>query len=132
MENCFQDLITGMQHIGIPTNNMEGTIAFYEMFGFRTAFETENEKTKGKVAFLKLGDIIIEAYESEQVAGKSGALDHIALNVTDIEKVFCLAKENKCHMLDDEIQFLPFWSKGVRFFTITGPNQEKVEFSQYL
>ena len=35
-------------------------------------------------------------------------------------------------MLDKEVQFLPFWEKGVRFFTILGPNGEKVEFSQML
>ncbi len=28
--------------------------------------------------------------------------------------------------------FLPFWENGVKFFTIEGPNKEKVEFSQYL
>ena len=32
----------------------------------------------------------------------------------------------------DEVHFLPFWKNGVRFFTIEGPNKEKVEFSQYL
>ncbi len=32
----------------------------------------------------------------------------------------------------DEVHFLPFWENGVRFFTIEGPNKEKVEFSQYL
>ena len=31
-----------------------------------------------------------------------------------------------------EIHFLPFWDNGVHFFTIEGPNKEKVEFSQYL
>lgn len=35
-------------------------------------------------------------------------------------------------MLDAEIQFLPFWENGVRFFTIVGSNKEKIEFSQYL
>ena len=32
----------------------------------------------------------------------------------------------------DTIHFLPFWENGVKFFTIEGPNKEKVEFSQYL
>ena len=32
----------------------------------------------------------------------------------------------------DTIHFLPFWDNGVRFFTIEGPNKEKIEFSQYL
>ena len=62
----------------------------------------------------------------------SGALDHIALNVTDIDKVFQMAQEEGFSMLDTKIQFLPFWEHGVKFFTVLGPNKEKVEFSQYL
>lgn len=132
MANNFRQLITGLQHIGLPTNHIEKTIAFYETLGFQTAYQTVNEKAGEKVAFLRLGDVVIETYENKQAALSNGAWDHVALNVTDIEEVFRLAKENGFPMLDTEIQFLPFWDNGVRFFTIAGPNQEKVEFSQYL
>ena len=27
---------------------------------------------------------------------------------------------------------LPFWENGVKYFTILGPNREKLEFNQYL
>ena len=43
-----------------------------------------------------------------------------------------MAKEKGFCILDEEIQFLPFWENGVKFFTLTGPNKEKIEFSQYL
>lgn len=33
---------------------------------------------------------------------------------------------------DHEIQFLPFWTKGVRFFMVKGPNRETIEFCQKL
>ena len=132
MENNFKQHITGLQHIGLPTNDIESTIAFYEALGFQVAFQTVNEKAGEKVAFLRLGDITIETYENKQAALVNGAWDHVALNVTDIEAVFQAAKEKGLHILDTEIQFLPFWEHGVKFFTITGPNQEKVEFSQYL
>ena len=91
-----------------------------------------NEAAGEKVAFLRLGDITIETYENGQAAFSNGALDHVALNVTDIEEVFQTAKEKGFCTLDAEIQFLPFWENGVRFFTIVGPNKEKIEFSQYL
>ena len=132
MENNFQKWITGLQHIGIPTNDLEATIAFYETLGFHTAFRTVNEAAGEKVAFLRLGDITIETYENVQAVLANGALDHVALNVTDIEEVFQTAKEKGFCTLDAEIQFLPFWENGVRFFTIVGPNKEKIEFSQYL
>ncbi len=131
MENNFKQLITGLQHIGLPTNDMAATITFYETLGFRTVYQTVNEKADEKVAFLRLGDLTIEAYENKQAALVHGAWDHIALNVTDIEAAFRLAKENKLD-ISEEIQFLPFWDNGVKFFIVIGPNKEKVEFNQYL
>lgn len=56
-------------------------------------------------------------------------LQHIGL---DIEAAFSEAKKNDFTLLDNEVNELPFWDNGVRFFTILGPNNEKVEFSQYL
>ncbi len=132
MENNFDKYITGLQHIGIPTNDLEETIAFYETLGFQIAFQTVNEPADERVAFLKMGDVTIETYENKQAALSNGALDHIALNVTDIEAVFEVAKEKGLCILDTEIQFLPFWENGVKFFTVVGPNKEKVEFNQYL
>ena len=34
----------GIQHIGIPTNDLEKTIAFYQRLGFIIAHQTINEK----------------------------------------------------------------------------------------
>lgn len=132
MENNFAQYITGVQHVGIPTNDIEETVKFYEQLGFEMAYETVNEKANEKVAFLKAGNLIIEAYENKQAVGINGAIDHVALNVTDIEAVFHQVKDAGYQMIDKEIQFLPFWENGVKFFTIVGPNKEKVEFSQYL
>ena len=35
-------------------------------------------------------------------------------------------------MYQAEIQFLPFWERGVRFFILRGPNEERVELIQQL
>lgn len=37
----------------------------------------------------------------------------------------------KCKM-QEEIKFLLFWECGVRYFTILGPNGERVEYNQRL
>ena len=131
MEKDFKKYITGLQHIGIPTNDIEKTKDFYGLLGFQVAFQTVNQKANEKVAFLKLDHMVIETYENKHAALENGALDHIALNVTDIEAVYELVTKKGFSILEKEIQFLPFWERGVRFFTITGPNQEKVELSQY-
>lgn len=132
MENDFKTYITGLQHIGIPTNDIEKTNDFYELLGFQVVFENVNQKADEKVSFLKLDHAVIETYENKHAVLENGALAHIALNVTDIEEVYKLATEKGFSISEKGIQFLPFWERGVRFFTITGPNKEKVEFSQYL
>lgn len=128
----LQKLATGIQHIGIPTNDIEKTITFYTRLGFETVLRTKNEATNGPVAFLRLKNLTIETYESHTAANRAGAVDHIALNVTDIDEAFRAVKEGGYSLLDSQVQFLPFWENGVKFFTIEGPNAEKIEFIQML
>ena len=108
---------------------IEKTIAFYESLGFTVALRTAIPEG-GKVAFLQLGNVMIETYESDDVSGKPGAIDHLALKARDIEAAFKAVKALGYEMVNDEIEFLPFWESGVRFFTFYGPNREKIEFSQ--
>lgn len=37
----LEGLITGLQHIGIPTSDIEDTCRFYEQFGFRTDWASD-------------------------------------------------------------------------------------------
>ena len=97
----LKDQMNGVQHVGVPTNDIETTIKFYEALGFKIALE-------------------------------SGAIDHVAIDVKDVEKVHELVTAAGLNTTNDEVHFLPFWENGVKFFTIEGPNKEKVEFSQYL
>ena len=128
----LQTYTTGIQHIGIPTNDIEKTIEFYKNLGFEIALRTINEEAGEKVAFLKLKTLVIETYVIKQAKLTNGAIDHVAINVKDIEEVYHYIEEKEINTTNDEIHFLPFWENGVRFFTIEGPNKEKVEFSQYL
>lgn len=126
----MKDYATGIQHIGIPTKDMDATKKFYEDLGFEAAFETVNDEAR--VCFLKMYNLVMEVYESEDAAGKIGAIEHVAIDVTDIEQVYKEICDKNMNTLQDEIHFLPFWDNGVRFFTIKGPNEEKIEFSQFL
>lgn len=131
MENKFQKLVLGLQHIGLPTNDIEKTKAFYQTLGFQCVYETVIEATNEKVAFLRLGNVTVETYENGNAAMAHGAWDHVALDVTDIEAAFEAVREAELPIFE-EIQFLPFWENGVKYFIVLGPNGEKVEFNQYL
>lgn len=126
----LKERITGLQHIGLPTNDMKATIAFYEKLGFEIA--TRHVNNGEDVVFLVLGNVCVETYENGQAVGIHGAIDHICLDVDDIEKAWDDAKAAGLNFIDTEIQALPFWKNGVRFFNVLGPNGEKVEFGQIL
>ena len=122
----FKENVTGIQHLGIPTEDIKKTVDFYHGLGFETIWSNET------VAFLQLGTLVIETYLADETVKKAGAIDHVALNVKDVEAAWRDAQACGYETEDTEINFLPFFEKGVRFFTIIGPNREKVEFNQFL
>ena len=124
----FSKLATGLQHIGVPTNDIDETIRFYTALGFEVAHRADNNGEK--VAFMKLGDLMIETYQNFKAVGQAGAVDHIAINVTDVDAARRIADEMKLEVIEEGQ--LAFWENGVRYFTILGPNREKLEFNQYL
>jgi len=129
MMKDVKEFVRGLQHIGIPTKAFYATIAFYGSLGF--AVIHENRHAGGRVAFLRLNDLVIETYEEKQTAMRAGAIDHIALDVSDIEATYASVVRLGHPALEGGVQTLPFFERGVSFFTIEGPNNEKVEFSQY-
>ena len=126
----MKQYLNGIQHLGLPTNDMDKTIAFYESLGFTIPYETR--MGEDRVVFLQLGDLVLECYTDTPAVMKNGAIDHLAIDVSDIDAVFAEAKAAGYQIMEDEVQYLPFWEKGVRFFNIVGPNAETVEFSQKL
>ena len=123
--------LNGQEHIGLPTSSVKDTIAFYEELGFKVIYETKLDDLD--VAFLELKGMVIETYTSKDPAMKTGSIDHIAINVSDIEACFKIANERGYRLADDGVICeLPFFSNGVRFFKIIGINEEVIEFSQKL
>lgn len=126
----IKSFCTGLQHIGIPTNDIEETIRFYEGLGFELIMRTNN---KGElVAFLQLHNLVIETYQNGAATLQVGAIDHIAIDVKHIDPLFEVVKSKGFHLLDEQVNSLPFWENGIKYFTILGPNKEKIEFCERL
>ena len=82
---------------------------------------------------LKLQNIVIETYEvGEHAAQCYGAIDHIAIDVSDVDRSICAGSGKGISRSQQWFGDTPFWENGVKFFTIEGPSKEKVEFNQYL
>ena len=126
----IKSFCTGIQHIGIPTDDIEKTISFYTGLGFDVALRTSNGDEQ--VAFLRLKNLTIETYQNHQAALKPGAIDHIAIDVKDIDALFAQVNAGGYDLLDSQVNSMPFWSNGIRYFTMLGPNAEKIEFCEIL
>lgn len=137
----LQGNLQGLQHIGLPVTNLERSKAFYARLGFvevmRTDIQGESEPVQ--VAMMQHEKLTIELYqlgqeESREIAKRpDGHIDHIALDVLDIEQAYHEICAAGLEVLEDGAPVhLPFWDHGVRYFTIRGPDGEKVEFNQIL
>lgn len=129
-----------IQHTGIPVSDIKISEAFYERLGFKnvmaSTFEYNNDM--GKVAMMKLNEIIIELYqmpesELKEIRNrKNGHIDHIAFDVDDIDTAFDELKKEAFNILEEQPVFLSFWKNGCKYFNITGPDGERLEFNQIL
>lgn len=135
-----ESIIGGWSHLGIPVTDLEKSKNFYEDLGFVQVMNAEIRKEEGtiEVAFMEFEGFQIELYKlfGDELEAmnlrKDGHIDHIALDVVDIDKAFQELKEANFDIIDAEPNYLPFWDNGVRYFTIKGPDGEKIEFNQVL
>ncbi len=133
-------VINHIQHIGVPVSDIKVSEAFYERLGFKNVMATTFEYNggKGNVAMMKQNEMIIELYQmpenelQEIRQRKNGHIDHIAFDVDDIDKTFSELKQNNFTVLEEKPVFLSFWKNGCKYFNITGPDGERLEFNQIL
>jgi catechol 2,3-dioxygenase-like lactoylglutathione lyase family enzyme len=140
--NFLQGNFRGIQHLGIPVTDLETSVSFYTRLGFKRILASEvdvpEENDRIVVAFMEQKDIVIELYQvtiqarKELLTRKDGHVDHIAFDVADVEKAFGELKEANFEMLEDKPVRLKFWERGCKYFTVRGPNGEKLEFNQIL
>ena len=130
---AFKDDFTGVQHVGVPSKDLEATIKFYQSLGFEKIGPFPFENNTKHCVFLRFGNLTIETWDNDPVPMKIGAINHFALNTPNIEQAFADAKKENLHVLNDEIQHIPtFWDHGIKYFNIQGPNMETIEVCQIL
>lgn len=126
-----KDFCTGLQHIGIPTLDINKTIKFYLSLGFEVVYQRTNDNGQ-HVAFLQFGNLQIETYDKEPAAMQAGSFEHIAIDVKNIEGLYEVVKSKGFHICDSPIHELPYWERGIKYFKIEGPNKETIEFCEKL
>lgn len=135
-----KDNIEGWSHLGIVVSDINKSKVFYERFGFKEVMNAIIKVRNGviKVSTLEKYGFKIELiqptgkYLDEVKSIKDGHIDHVALNVVDVEKAYQELKEAGLNIIEDKPVFLPFWTNGIKYFSILGPDGEKIEFTQIL
>ncbi|MFT8357111.1 VOC family protein [Bifidobacterium aquikefiri] len=128
---AIRDYLNGVQHVGIPTTDLDGTIEYYGKLGFETAGIFPNGDSR--CAFLRLKNLTLEVWTVDSTPGTTGAINHFALDTPDIEKAFEAAKQLDLNFVEGSIQHIPtFWKQGIKYFNVLGPNGETIEFCQIL
>lgn len=140
MKDQFTGIINHLQHVGIPVTDMAVSEAFYARLGFenimRSLFTVDGET--GICIMMKNKSVVIELYQlpgkqlDEIRKIKNGHIDHIAFDVDDIDVTFSLLKNASFDILENTPVFLSFWEKGCRYFNISGPDGERLEFNQVI
>lgn len=118
----------GLQHIGIPTLELTEAEKFWGKLGFTKI----GDFPSGNVIFMEKDKLVIETWKLDEVAGAPGAINHISLDVSDIDQAFIDAKAEGFVLIDKEIKFLPFWENGIKYFNVQGPEGIIVEFCEIL
>ena len=113
----IRDTVTGVQHVGIPTTDLEGTIAYYERLGFECLGIYPNGEDR--CTFLRLNNLTLEVWTMDPTPMENGAINHFALDSTDIEASFAEAQKLGLNFAEGSIQHIDtFWSNGIRYFNV--------------
>ncbi len=138
----FQNMlkINHIQHIGIPVTDINTSVSFYNRLGFNNVMEAPFDQNgeKGNCIMMQRGSMNVELYQlpesglQEIRSRKNGHIDHVAFDVSDIDETFNYIKQEGFNILEDKPVFLQFWKNGCKYFNITGPDGERLEFNQVL
>jgi len=132
--------VNHIQHIGIPVTDLKISENFYKKLGFENVMTSgfDYNSGKGQVAMMRRGTMVIEIYQMPEAEldeirnRKNGHIDHIAFDVNDIDEAFSQLKTAGFNVIETAPVYLPFWENGCKYFNITGPDGERIEFNQVL
>lgn len=131
------DNFKGLQHIGIPVTSLDISKEFYEKLGFIPVMTApfENDYGKGMCCMVKRMNTTIELYQlpekelKETEIQANGRIDHIAFDVNDISLAYHELMRAGFN-IESKPASLDFWNNGCQYFTILGPDGERLEFNQ--
>lgn len=125
----------GLAHIGIPTSDLEKSVAFYKSLGFRIIVD-KKEMEGNNFIFMECNGVIIGLPQSLDENIRKGAgtrgdgnIDHFALLVDDLEETKKELEEAGVDFVIEGISVTEAWEpRSCRCLMVYGPDNVKIEF----
>lgn len=120
--------VLGLHHAGIYVAELERSIAFYgDMFGLELA----EQLTLGaeKIAFLRAGPARLELIEASGASRPAGVVDHVALEVDNLDVLLQRLREHDVTLLDQGPVAVA--DLQARMLFCEGPDGERIELFEY-
>lgn len=118
--------LAGIAHAAIRVSSLERARDFYEKLGFEEAFALDQSGTPTQ-SFLKINDHqFLELYPQREPSQAIGFM-HVCFEASDLEGLnrFYMAKGLAPSPVKQA-------GAGNRLFTMTGPEQQNIEYTQYM
>jgi catechol 2,3-dioxygenase-like lactoylglutathione lyase family enzyme len=120
--------VLGLHHAGLYVANLERSIAFYrDVFGLELA----EQLTFGaeKIAFVRIGASRLELIEATGSQRPTGVVDHVALEVDDLDTALQRLRAHGVTLLD--LTPIPVPPLQARILFCVGPDAERIELFEY-
>ena len=126
--------LTGLAHIGVFTQDLETSIAFYKKLGFKEDARSMAGTTK--LGFVSLGTCLIELIqpadaEAVQARCKNGIVAHICIECTGIKDVVDGFKAQGLIPADAQATQNDEILDGIKNIFFDGPSGESIELMEY-
>jgi len=108
----------------VHVTDLERSVAFYrDVLGLRE--QTRFTLGLERLAFLRAGDAWVELIADGSAARGTGAVDHLALRVADIDAALRVLRKAQVLLLDDVPLAVPELQARILF--CLGPDGERIE-----
>jgi len=135
-----QGKITGMHHVCIYTSDIDQSIAFYKLLGFRVIYkvvekpEVLDKKYPQKYALIRLGNCSIELLNprvDNLNTEPRGVIGHIGFNVENIEALHEDLKRKGIKFNTEDIVHVDKMYNGIKLITFKGPSGEGLTLYEF-
>lgn len=124
--------IKGLHHIGVKVRDAQTSVRFYEeLLDFKKTDEFRNGNSH--LTFMRAGTCVLELIEKPEIERMpAGNIDHVALDVDNIEEIVEKLKARRVEFVNGEINHCDWIYGGVKNIFFKGPDGERIELFEVI